>query len=387
MLFVREATAQPGQILAVVGRSQAGVSELLHQMGQQISPDNVLFIDARVAPLPVAELLACLGRDVEQMAQQVGLLEHLAVRATDLPVDLVARMQLAYLTFGPSRSTVIVDTIMDAASQDTKQAAATALRRRARAGAAVVWSEHDLNLIWGTADRIIEVRNGQIVFFDTPEVWVPRSLPEPVLLSLARMFAIAPTAARSVESIHNLLVDRRPRRVRQPRVAVGNPEYVVNAADLRLHGEPIALSGHETVGIIVLDGRSENLAAQLIGLLPGAERIPSRLGDPGERLHRTIYAPGPVWLPHPQLGLDAHARTYWADALAGAESGLRILTSRDHEFLIRSCHRLLIVRDSHLIGDGTPHAVSSLLPEPPLVARASGNPELLRLSDIAWEVA
>jgi len=100
---------------------------------------------------------------------------------------------------------------------------------------------------------------------------------------------------------------------------------------------------------------------------------------------RTALAAGPecpLWLPHPQAGLDAHDARRLAADLRSGPPGPRLVTSRDVEFLVRACHRILVVEAGKVVAFGAPNAVAAILPDPPLVSQVVGSPRHVRLTEV-----
>lgn len=451
-------TAPTAAVTALVGRSGSGGATLVRALsgtvptgtrmtgsatldGRRIDGDTsdeaagtALWIsDSALPGGTVAECLRVLTGDVA-LADDLGLAEHLTRRMTSLPIDLRLRLHCASLLAdeGAKRPAplVLVDRVLGAADAATRERFCSLLRKHARAGATVLWAEHDLDAVWEHADHVVELADGTVVSASSPAQWQPRTLPEPTLLTLARALGVPPADCRTPRAtletldMHRIVLPLFPRRSAEDSAITGSGT-VVSADALGLTGQPIEVRQGECVGIIHVDERPEALARRLVHLLPGGDVIPSQL--PGtlrldaaastwERRHqltpgsvlahiptlrpRTLLAdlsPGevaafrsalaagpqtPLWLSHPQTGLDPRGRHTLAEDLRRRPAGTRVVTSRDVEFLVRACHRLIVVAGDRVIADGSPSAVVDLLPSRPLVSRAVGSTRYLRLSDV-----
>ena len=450
-------TAATGAITALVGRSGSGGATLVRALSGTLPPgtriggaatlDKVridgatseemagttLWVsDAALPGGTVGDCLSILTGDLSA-ADDLGLSPHLTRRMSSLPIDLRLRLHCATLLLDETShqpTLILVDRVLGAADAATRDRFCGLLRGRARAGATVVWAEHDLDAIWEYSDHVIEFDDGHIVSSSRPCDWQPRTLPEPTLLTLARALGIPPTDCRTardtLETMEKFKIELPlfPDRSQQGSITFGSGS-VISAEALGLTGSAIEIRQGECVGIIAVDERPEALARQLIRLLPGGDVLPSQLPatlrvgaaaatwerrhqlgagsvlahlptlrphtlltdlSPGEMAaFRSAFAAGPttpLWLSHPQAGLDPRGRHTLSEDLRRRPVGTRIVTSRDIEFLIRACHRLIMIDDNHVVADGAPGAVVDLLPTPPLVSRAVGSPRYLRLSDV-----
>ena len=397
----------------------------------------VLWIsDSALAGGTVEDCLRALTGGVSH-ADDIGLADRLSWRMTSLPVDLRLRLHCAVLMDEPSvpEPLILVDRVLGAADVATRERFCALLRRRAHAGSIVVWADHDLDAVWEHADQVVELDDGAIVSSSRPAEWHPRTLPEPTLLTLARALGVPAADCRTPRTTLEALESARislplfPDRSPDGTGATGTGT-VIAAEALGLTGPPIEVRQGECVGIVHLDRRPEALARRLIALLPGGDVIPSQLpatlglgaaATTWERRHhlkagavlnrlptlhpRALLAdlsPGelaafrsalaadpetPLWLSHPQAGLDPRDRHTLAEDLRRLPAGTRVVTSRDVEFLVRACHRIIVIDGDHVVADGSPGAVVDLLPTPPLVSRAVGSHRYLRLSDVLASVA
>lgn len=391
----------------------------------------LLISDAALPGGTVADALRdALGGVVR--AEELGLENDLSRRISALPLDARLRVHCATLMATDAAAPpplVLVDRVLGAASAATRAAFCSLLDGLARAGSTVVWAEHDLDAVWEHAHQVVELVGGRVVHAGRPQEWEPISLPEPTLLTLSRALALPPgdcrTGLTTWETLqkHGVVLPLFPARAQDGSAPTG-PGIVIDAARVGLVGPGISIRVGECVGIVELDGRPEALARRLVGSLPRGDVIPSQL--PGtlrvgaaarnwERRHG--LAPGsivgrlqpldpaalvadlspagwaafrlalaadvtaPLWLPHPQAGLDPRERHTLSEDLR-RPSGTRIITSRDVEFLVRACHRLVVVQGNEVVGDGSPGAVANLLETPPLISRAVGSTRYLRLTDV-----
>lgn len=408
--------------------------------GQRIdgaTPDELvgralLISDAALPGGTVADVLRDLPGDVAA-AEELGLAGDLSRRISALPIDMRLRLHCATLMAADAASPpplVLVDRVLGAADAGTRATFCSLLDGLVRSGSTVLWAEHDLDAVWEHAHQVIELVGGRIVQAGRPQEWEPNSLPEPTLLTLARALALPPGDCRSSVTTRETLREHRivlplfPSRGQDGFSPTG-PGTVIDAARVGLTGPGISIRARECVGIVELDGRPEALARRLVGELPRGEVVPSQLpgalrvsataGDwerrhhlspgsvlrrmppfdpsalvadlsPGEwaafRLALAADVTGPLWLPHPQAGLDPRERHTLSEDLRRRPSGTRIITSRDVEFLVRACHRLVVVRGNKVVGDGSPGAVANLLETPPLISRAVGSTRYLRLTDV-----
>lgn len=380
----------------------------------------------------VADCLRMLTGDLSSAAD-VGLADELSRRVTSLPIDLRLRLHCASLLARRGDAAVplvLVDRVLGAADAATRDRFCGLLRDRARSGAPVLWAEHDLDAVWGHAGQIVEFVDGHIQFSGAPVDWQPSTLPEPTLRAVARALELPFADCRTPQTTAGALMRTGrglplfPTRSPQDAAPTGSG-IVVDPATLGVSGPAIEILPGECVGIVDVGDRPEGLARRLIRKLPGGESVPSQL--PGtlrvgaaarvwERRHRLPtgsvlgHLPGvrprtllvdltpgaragfrqalargvrtPLWLSHPQADLDPRDRHALAEDLRRRPAGIRLITSRDVEFLVRACHRLVVVRDGRVIGEGYPGAVVDLLPVKPLVSRAVGSTRYLRLTDV-----
>lgn len=439
-------TVTPGIVTALVGPAGTGTSTLLRLINRSLPAgartEGTVRLDGRDLltaevgqvlrrqlflahgpedPRTVRSLLAGVGAEAEGH----GLAGHLDWPVSSLPPDLAAQVQVALLEHTSGRRVVLVDQLASALSPQWRRRLGAALRDHASQGAHVLWAEHQLDTVWEFADAVVEP-GGVAVSAST---WRPDSVREPTLRSLSRLAGLSPEAPRAPED----LVDALPRA----EVVGGGSRARFNGQGHSVALETLGISSDrsldirpgECIAVVDVGGRAEPVARRLIHALRGT-RIPSRLpseltpdticrqwdlrhstltrtgladlpgirpGSPlathsdGEiaalRIHLARDLTAPLWFPHPQLGLDQARQIGLQTDLAHGSAGVRVVTSRDLEFLIRACHRLLVLDGTRLVGSGSPRAVLQLLPERPLVARAFPDTGAVRLGDLIESLA
>ena len=415
-------TGQEGRITALVGPGGVGRSTEFDRL-VDANPTHTLLVrpgadDART----VAQVLHTLRAD----ADEFGLAAFRGRAVSALPPDLRARLALAELRHAPRVPLVLADQLMAAADPGCRRDLGTALRDRAGDGAHVLWAEHQLDAVWEFADEISEPGHPAVAAAE----WSPATVREPTLLTLARIFDLPRARCRTAAGVRRLVAEPRlAKAVPSTRGPLGSPEVTMHPAEIGLTGHPLALLPGESVAVVHLSGRPEPVARRLAARL-GAGRVPSvlppeltpaevarqwdrnhrataaarlaeiptlRLGAPlathssGEvaalRLLLARATPGPLWLPQPQLGLDQAAQLAAQRELQGGASGIRIVTTRDVEFLVRACRRVAIVDGEELLAFGSPSAVAHLLPERPLAARALVRAAPTRIGEIIESAA
>lgn len=400
------------------------------------TPDELAGTVLRIsdAALPggtVADCLRILTGDLG-MAEDLGLAGDLERRLTSLPIDMRLRLHCATLLSSDSAppALILVDRVLGAADAATRERFCTLLHAKARAGVTVLWAEHDLDAVWQHAGHLVELVDGRFSWSGRPDRWIPHTLPEPTLMTLGRALGIplvdcrTPLSTSEALEVSGITLPPFPHRVPDGVTPTGSGT-VITAETIGLSGPGIEIRPGECIGIVDVNGRPEALARRLIAKLPSGDVVPSqlpatlRLGAAArtwEGRHQlpagsllgqlpTLHAqtllmdlsPGdaaafrqglasgpetPLWLSHPQAGLDPRDRHTLAENLRRRPTGTRLVTSRDVEFLVRACHRIVVVQDGAVIGDGSPSAVAHLLPTAPLVSRAVGSTRYLRLTDV-----
>lgn len=431
---VREATLRfaAGSVTMFVGPSGSGLSSFLKALSGTLPPGarvkgklprqpDILFLsDAALPPSRVADFLFTLTDDARAVADRLDLTPYLSHRVEHVPLDIRSRLHLATLLHAPRHDWVVLDSVVSASGATLRRAVVEAVRSRAEDGAGVLWAEHDVNVAWQAADRIIELHEGEVRYDGEPTSWVPTSVPEPTLLTLARALELPITASRTSGALRQALrASGQQLPARRPRTrALGRSSaHTVAGEVMGADNPPLEIGRDECIGLVSLSARPEPIARRIIAALPNGAYIPSRLPanavrwarswerahqlEPGTLLtgltHRRQWGTGewaglrttalvgptaPVWIPHPQAGLDARDQHRLAEALRRGSIGPRIVTSRDLEFLVRACHRVVVFDGDRLVADGSVYAVADKLRERPLVAAATGSSRYLRLSDV-----
>ena len=330
----------PGQLWAVVGRSGSGASVLLRAMAGRLPAtartrgalalhhSSVLHVGA-LPPLGVAEYLGGLAGRTALVPGRYDADAHLDHRTTSVPPDVRAGLLLAALERAPRRDLVLVDACLTAASAHVRDAFGAELRRRTRDGACVLWADHALDTLMAHATHVLELGLGRQLAAEPAPSWVPVSLP-PLL--------------------------RRPAGASARRVR--GSATIVSADRLDLDGAAVEVPAGATVGIVRRGGRPEPFARRLVSALGG--KVLSSHARRGRALS-VLDGPDPLWLPHPQAGLDPHDRLALATHLAGQQPAPRGVTGRDWAFLADACHEIVVIDGDRVRTQGTPRAVESLV--------------------------
>lgn len=337
----------PGQVWAVAGRSGSGASTLLGAVADRLPPGARVAGGVRwgtgplrardvvhIGPLPplsVADYLRGLTDDVRLEAAAAGLDGHLGHRIATLPPDLRTALRLVALRHAAPTPVVLVDACLTAAGQPTRQLIVDEALRRARQGSVVLMADHDVATLRTVAHHVVELCRGRVVQTAEAATWRPSTLHR-----IARCGQIG--------------------RGRPAATIVVDPETV------GLEGRGLEIGATEAVGLIDLAERPEPLARRIIELLGGAvvgSRVPR-----ATRLERALHDPRPLWLPHPQAGLDPVDRASLAEGLSRTNAGPRLVTSRDHDFLSDACHRIVVVDRGRVVAVGAPRAVARCLRRP-----------------------
>lgn len=433
----------PG-ITAVVGRSGAGSTTLLRAVAGRLplgsatrgslrvgSSDVTALIPGEVAPMvrwvsphrPSPDTVAGhLGRWLDgpqerEVADHLGLGDCLDRPLASLPPDVRALLCLAELRHSPAAPVWCLDQLLGAADGPTRDLLTAEARRITGAGTAVLWADHALDPLWAVADDVLELDRGAVAAHSPVHRWRPRSVPEPLLMTLGRVAGLGPDQHRPPEELAPVLATSTPAGppTRTGRRGAGRV-HRVPMSDLLLEGDDVLeVRSDEALGIICTDARAEPIARRLVRRLRGV-RLPSSLpsgttptellrswsrggdvvpdavlahpGAAGLRADVALSQHGsgdraglrvaimaadrrPLWVPHPQLDLDPVRRRVLQDELRGPHPAPRILTSRDLDLLVSACHRLLVVQDSRVVAHSSPTRVLPHLREQPLLARAT----------------
>ncbi|NLE96994.1 MAG: hypothetical protein GX596_03255 [Propionibacterium sp.] len=393
-----------GELWGVVGRTGSGASSLLRAVGGSLPPGahrcgrlrfrrgDVLHI-SQLPPIGVADYLGALGVGVAEV-EALGLSPYLRHRTTAVPPDIRAALLLAALRGSRPAPVVLVDAVLTAAAPRHRELFAAELRRRADHGALVLWADHDLDTLSSVAHHILELDHGRVAQAVAADQWHPATLPEPALRTLARLLDIDVAHSHSTAAVHARA--RHAPHTARPTLRTPGPASltIIPAEEVGLTGAPLEFGAAESVGVINLGRRVEPDARRIIARL-GGEVIGSHLPSDGRgtgdiarrRVERSTASTTPLWLPHIQAGLDPRERHDLATRLAGENPGVRIVTGRDVEFLVRACRRIIVLDGDRVVTAGTPHAVAELLPDAPLVSRALATRRVLRISDLTGGAA
>lgn len=423
-------------ITAVVGRSGQGASLLLRALAQQLPAG---------ARWRGHAILGAGGG--ESPTARLNLLQDLP---DDLPgvVELVTEPQA--LVDAPPTPVLLVDNITTGLDEDRRREIIDELVRRADIGQIVLWATHDLDAAWEVADSVVELRDGtgqmtpitQWAPSTLPEptlATLTRLLDLPPL-RLAEEIAATRQATRLPPPPRSASRPTTPGSIRAVRLDLVPAGLATLADDAATPADGPLLAPGQSVGIVGPGAReaARVIVAGLDGVhLP--DRLPStwsmlRVARQWERRHdlprdavlqqvasfvdiRPRAAVGkhsageiaalrqammrgvpiPVWADEPQRDLDPVARHRLAGSLSGSDGAWRFITSSDVEFLTRACTTILVLGAADdtvaahgfrgtLLGAGSPSAVLHLLPTRPLVARAVGSEQHLRLSDVVEAV-
>lgn len=350
-----------------------------------------------------------------------------------LPPDVRSSLCLAQLRHGRMPDVVAIDQVLTPCRPEAKAALLAEARRLADSGRCVLWADHGIDELWQVADRFLELDHGELVAEAAVADWMPVTVREPALLVMARALGLPAAEHRTAESLLPAAREVLPRTAATSRgqyrlldpIRVGH-----QVLGLRGDGE-LQLGRDETLGIVDISGRGEGLARRLTQVLRGAVALPTTLPsdvpvkelvkswekatgmDPGSVLRApgtTGLRPGailahhgsgdaanlrvamaescplPLWLPHPQAMLDPRRASELAGHLRRPQPAPRLLTSRDHDFLLAACHRLLVCDGDAVVAIAAPEAALRHLPHPPLLARATGS-EVVRLEQLLGPLA
>lgn len=431
---------QPGEVWGVVGRTSSGASTLLHALAgrlptgarvrgkMNVDPRDVLY----VGQLPQARVLGYLGGIAAQSdfdAASFGLQDHLQHRTTSVPPDVRTGLLLATLCQAPHAPVVLVDAVLTAAAAPLRRRFAAELRRRASAGSLVLWADHELDTLWTAADHFLELDQGRVAQATSSDEWIPTTLPEPTLLTLSRLLGVPVEESHGSEAFrdHASLRKQLPTAVRS-HSGRRSSTTIIPAEELGLIGSPLEFGVGESVGLVDRSGRPERTARRISKHLGGdalSSHLPRdvssaevahswarRHGQAAQRILETSHltrvdeplsrfgtgdvarlraalsqaTTTPLWLPHIQAGLDPRERHDLATTLAKESAGLRLITGRDVDFLVRACQRIIVLDGERVLDSGSPRAMAAHLPDAPVVSDALGSRRFLRLTDIPREV-
>lgn len=422
------ATLVPGTITALVGRHGAGTTMVLRLLA------GVLPAGSRIRGTALVE-----GHDVTQwgpdaLASMTTLIDTDLLTVTDRPVGVPDQDQLVGLpetrpwsrrpavTWPPdvravaategltdSHRIVLLDHPTSGLTPLQRRRLTSRLRDLADAGATVVWADHDLDAVWSTADRVIEVSDGTVVSDSTTSQWSPNTLPLPVAPALAAIAGLPDLPPDQVEDLLPPAFHDLPESHPTERHETGPVMTVVRAADLGLEGPDLVIHDRECLAVVRAGdlGRSttptvrpESVVSRMAALLPrpartlassalAPDRGRSRRGrrrdlSRGERarLRLTDLVPStePLVIAHADHDLDPVDRASASAELAQTPAGLRLVTTRDVEFLVRCAHRVVLLDGNRIVADGSPRALD--LAPMTRVGQLTGSALHLRLGDV-----
>lgn len=341
-----------------------------------------------------------------------------------LPLDASSRRVLAVAWAVARRPDLLLaDQPLAGLRPEHRAPVAAALRRCADRGADVLVAEHVLEDLLPLADTVVELARGQALAC-AAATWAPRTLPLPPVPAAARALGLPqqrwldPAALAEVESARLAV----PRQAMLRHRGVGDVVASTSPERSRL-GAPLDLHRHETIGVIAARGgeaRALDVARRLTALANGRHTLPHPLVlPPGvtvakllrawARRHRDAspvldrplltamavpldaarrtdahstgeaaalrYAmatsrPGAQLLVHVDAGLDAQTRRLLAAELHDAAPAPRIVVSHDVEFLVRACHRLVVLDADGGDQVGTPALLAHTAGALPALRRA-----------------
>ena len=408
---------------------------------------------SRLDPLldmSVAEALGDAGRGAEQLWTSVTGLDDLGASLRDLDPATCAVLPAlrGVLRSSAARdrgeeTLLVLDQPMTDLLPDLRVGLARALRRCADGGVDICWVEHDLAVAVPQADHVVELLGGGEAVVLPADRWSPRTLPLPPEAALSRALGSPRAAWWDLETLgrHPLVTSAVPTVPPASGRAHWSMTTVCVPAERAGVGFDLDVVVGETLGIVPADGdraRALSVARRLAATLDaeGRPRPPltwpaqvplgrlartwgrARGGDAAAALDRAArlapvdhartlaqHSPGErravAWalsaastrtevLDRPEAGLDAEGRRLMATALCSEESGTAtVVVSHDPEFLVRACHRLLVLPPGADGPDaravlGPPVLVAEHLPHPPALRRAGSR--ALRVRDV-WKDA
>lgn len=340
----------------------------------------------------------------------------------DLPDDLpeVGYVPGSRISSAPATELLLVD-----GDHPDRELLIRQITDRAALGQQILWATHELDVAWQVADTLVEFSATQALPISSWPDWELKTLPEPMLQTLSRLLELPPQNCRTPRTAAAAFAESGiklpvlPTRNHKPLPSARACE--VSAEELGLTGEALHIRQGQCIGLIALDDmdfrlRIPNLVrlsepdhrqtmsqvsrrwerqfglADATLLATAAASAPLRPKDlvgkhsSGERalLKCALFqlAPRPMVATEPQLGLDPRAKHSLAEKLLVGSPANRFLVSQDIEFLVRSCHQIVVARDSKVVTIGSPTSVLSQLDSPPLVSQVTGSQQYLRLSDV-----
>ncbi|WP_195839944.1 ATP-binding cassette domain-containing protein [Cutibacterium porci] len=427
-----------GTVTCLVGRRGSGTTMLLRLLAGQLPAG------ARVRGRALIDGIDVMDLGPDRLAETIQIVDTDLLTWADLPdsdavevgpwtrrpldtwpLDVRAQLAASLTTpdGGNSQRIVVVDHPTSGLTRSQRHDLITRLRELADRGATVLWADHDLDAAWAGADRIVEMAAGSIVSDSPAGSWVPQSLPLPIGRALASL-AGHDDSVRASDTLPAIFSDLpRPHRHHEHRT--GPVMTVISCRDLGLEGPDLVIHDRESLAIVRaedIDGttgietrhstdnavRPESVASRLLRALPwpgrslssaclrpshdlhlvaGTTELASRRRrdlSRGERawlrVHDHLTTPDPLLLAHADHDLDPVERSLVSESLFDDPARLRIITTRDVEFLVRAVHRVIVIDGHRVIADRSPLALGLA----PLthVGALTGSQHHMTLSDV-----
>ncbi|MDO4413108.1 ATP-binding cassette domain-containing protein [Cutibacterium sp.] len=399
-----------GTVTCLVGRRGAGTTMLLRLLAGQLPAGTRVNGKALIDGVDVMDM----GPDL--LAETTHIVDTDLLTWADLddstspepgpwtrrpldtwPLDIRARIAASLVNsrVADEQGIVLVDHPTSGLNRLQRHALTERLRAIADQGATVLWADHDLDTAWAEADRIVEMSAGSVVSDSPAHSWVPHGLPLPIGRALTSL-------ARDQVDTDALVFSDLPRPRRNDDHRTGPVMTMIGCRDLGLEGPDLVIHDRESLAIVRADDlagatglntdhtsdgaiRPESVASRLLHALPRPGRsLPSSQLRPsydprkvagttelasqrrrdlsrGERawlrVHGHLTTPDPLLLAHADHDLDPIERSLVSESLRNAPAGVRIVTSRDVEFLVRAVHRVIVIDGHRVIADRSPLAL------------------------------
>ena len=167
-------TVEEGTITALIGPNGAGKSTFFKMLAGEIEPTEgaVTFRGRPITGLGVARWCPGCGdysilKSVQRTLAEIGLGDRAGVRAGELAYGEKRRLEIG-LALATQPQLLLLDE--PAAGMSPAEIAETvALIQRLRAEVTIVIVEHDMDVVFGLADRIMVMQNGATIAYGTPE--------------------------------------------------------------------------------------------------------------------------------------------------------------------------------------------------------------------------
>lgn len=177
----------PGELVALVGSNGAGKSTLLkliaglkrHHQGRAIhpavsevafgfqNPEHQFIFERVVDEMSNRYVEGVMPEDTRQQLEQFGLLDHARLSPYSLSQGQKRRLSVACMLQKP-HSLYCLDEPTFGQDASTRDVIMERLQERQRAGALVIISTHDLDLVAEYATRVIAMDQGEVVFDGEP---------------------------------------------------------------------------------------------------------------------------------------------------------------------------------------------------------------------------